>query len=156
MRYIFLFLCFNWIPFSSPQLTKSELILNETHDDVISQSIEFLINRQKKDGSWIYDYQPFTGKITHKGSIVRQAGTLFAAALAYDGKDSRVKKMINSAMDYFQINSTPFDRKNFKLRILSESKDGIREPVLYFCAHFSIYTINGLISSLLINQFIKS
>lgn len=140
MRYIIFFLFFNWITDSSPQLTKSELILNETHDEVIKQSLEFLINRQKRDGSWVYDYQPFTGKITHKGSIVRQAGTLFAAALAYDGKDSRVKKMINSAMDYFQINSTPFDRKNFKLRILSESKDGFTgTSALFLCAFFYLH-----------------
>ena len=50
MRYIILFLFFNWITDSSPQLTKSELILNETHDEVITQSLEFLINRQKRDG----------------------------------------------------------------------------------------------------------
>ena len=117
---ITIFCLFHCICWPNSSLSKSELILSETHDEVIVNALQFLVNRQKRDGSWIYDAQPFTGKITYKGSIVRQAGTLFGAALAYDGKNNQVKTMLKSAMDYFQINSTPFDRRGFKLRLLSD------------------------------------
>lgn len=135
-----LILSFHQIIWANPQLTKDDLILHETHDQVIIKALDFLVKRQKKDGSWIYNVEPFTGKTTHKGSIVRQAGTLFAAALAYDGRDERIKKMIRSAMDYFQINSTPFDRRKFKFRLLSETHDGYTgTSALFLCAFFYLH-----------------
>ncbi len=141
MRFVITTFClFHCISWSNSSLTKSELILSETHDEVIVKALQFLVNRQKRDGSWIYDAQPFTGKITYKGSIVRQAGTLFGAALAYDGKNKQVQNMLKSAMDYFQIHSTPFDRRGFKLRLLSENHEGYTgTSALFLCAFFYLH-----------------
>ena len=137
---ILFFLLFQFICWTNTKLDKDELILSETHDQVIIDALQFLVNRQKRDGSWIYDAQPFTGKITYKGSIVRQAGTLFGAALAYDGQNKSVKGMLKSAFDYFQINSTPFDRRGFKLRLLSENHEGYTgTSALFLCAFFYLH-----------------
>ena len=57
---ILFFLLFQFICWTNTKLDKDELILSETHDQVIIDALQFLVNRQKRDGSWIYDAQPFT------------------------------------------------------------------------------------------------
>ena len=108
--------------FSESLITKEDLVFQPLYEEEISLAINFLINRQKMDGSFVYDHQPFTGESKYNGGgdyWVRIAGTLMSMAFSYDGKNKKLKKSIDKSLEFFESHSIEFERKGLKLSIIS-------------------------------------
>lgn len=126
----------------SGQLIQTDLILEDRFQQVIDQSLDFLIRRQKRDGSFIYDHYPFQGRTLYKGSWVRQAGTLLSMALAFDGKNQELKKSIKAAASFFKENSIAFERDGTRMRIISDNHEGYTGTIcLFLTAYFHLHHI---------------
>ncbi|MBT3786554.1 hypothetical protein HOF92_16385, partial [bacterium] len=136
----FLFqLSFTNLTGSSP-LLYPDLVLKNRYQESINKSLEFFMNRQKRDGSFIYDHFPFQGRTLYKGNWVRQAGALLSMAFAYQGKNKKLKSSIDRALSFFQQNTIAFERDGIKMRIISENHEGLTGTIcLFLSAYFHLH-----------------
>ncbi len=121
-------------PLHAQPLVREDLVLNQTFETTISRAIQFLKNRQRPDGSWLYDHLPFEGRSINTGIMVRQAGTFFALAQAWDGKDQTIKGMLTKAIQYFERNSSTFIPIEKTLRIISDTNEAYTGTICLYLA----------------------
>jgi hypothetical protein len=82
---------------------ESEKKLNRV---ILEQSLglgqQFLINNQRSEGNFNYEYDFVTRKMSKGDSQVRQAGTLWGLALIYQyNRDTTTRKALDKGLDYF-------------------------------------------------------
>lgn len=134
--YIFLFYLISIVSFADTSLVYDELILKDKFNQSIDQSLQFFQNRQNSDGSFIYDVEPFTGKTTYKGNMVRQAGSLLSLAFSYDGLNKQHKSVIDNSISYFLSNVSEFQYKGQTLMIISENNEAYTGTICLFLSSF--------------------
>jgi len=118
--------------FAKSILAPEDLILENRYETTISQTLKFLIHRQKRDGSLIYDHLPFKGRTVYKGNWVRLAGTLLSMAWAYDGEDLTLKNSLKRLLGFFKLHSQAFEREGIRMRIISENHEGFTGTICLF------------------------
>ena len=130
------------VSLQAEQLLRGDLVLEDRFPEVIKQSVDFLMRRQKRDGSFIYDHFPFQGRTIYKGSWVRQAGTFMSMAFAYDGVNRELKASLDKAILFFKQNSIGFVRDGLKMRIISENHEGYTGTIcLFLIGYFHLHQI---------------
>ncbi|MBW7875858.1 MAG: hypothetical protein H3C47_07710 [Candidatus Cloacimonetes bacterium] len=121
----------------------AQTTLNFTHEDMvlvhlfqkqIDNSLLFIKNRQRSDGSYIYDYVPFANRQITTGVLVRQAGVMLGLAMAYDGQNEAVKQGIIKTMSYFRSRSTTYTLRDQNLRILADSHEAYTGAICLYLA----------------------
>jgi hypothetical protein len=122
----------NHLVFSQPSMLVEDLILENRFEDVISQTLKFFINRQKRDGSLVYDHLPFKGRTVYKGNWVRLAGAFLSMAWAYNGQDEDLKSSLKRLMGFFKQHSQAFEREGIRLRVISENHEGFTGTICLF------------------------
>ncbi|MCO4782457.1 MAG: hypothetical protein KC646_09035 [Candidatus Cloacimonetes bacterium] len=133
--FIFLHLFFYTVCADS-SLVYDELILKDKFINSINSSLKFFENRQNSDGSFIYDVEPFTGRTTYKGNMVRQAGSLLSLAFSYDGVNKDQKRVIDNSISYFLSNVSEFSYKGKTLMIISENNEAYTGTICLFLSSY--------------------
>lgn len=93
-------------PIEAPQISCSEKL----NRDVLEKSLElgstFLLNNQKEEGNFFYEYNWKTGEDTQGDNQVRQAGAAWGLALVFQQTHQKeVEAALLKALDFFSKNS---------------------------------------------------
>jgi len=128
--FILCILCGRLLAQTTLDFTHEDMVLVHLFQEEIDKSLLFLKNRQRANGSYIYDYVPFANRQITTGVLVRQAGIMLGLAMAYDGKDESIKQGLIKTMSYFRSLSTTYTLRDTNLRILADSHEAYTGTIL--------------------------